>query len=353
VAISIGGVVLSVFLIFTLTGVYIAMDSVMDKVVEGAGADLWITSKGSSGSLHSPSLLPTNLSQNLTRIEGIQDVSPYIRYGVLTNIGGEKFLIILNGFDTRTNLGGPWNVIKGATKPQNGEIIIDKALSSKADLGVGSTIKIGESVFKIVGLSDQTNILIGYMAFITFDDAREYLPGNITNSFLIKVNQSSQILTVKKAIEATLPDVGVWTNKELSDVSKSEVLGSFVPIVSILDIVGIFVGVLVVGLLVYTMTIEKSKEYGILKAVGATNLYLYRSVLAQALILSIAGFFVGAALTVVGISAIIYFVPTFLVELTPAIFAWGFLIFIVTGVLASLIPVRRLIRIDPAIVFKG
>ena len=74
---------------------------------------------------------------------------------------------------------------------------------------------------------------------------------------------------------------------------------------------------LVVGLLVYTLTTEKSREYGIVKAVGGTNFYLYKIVLFQALAVSLLGFLIGAAVSFPAISLLQYFVPEFVVLVTP------------------------------------
>lgn len=107
-----------------------------------------------------------------------------------------------------------------------------------------------------------------------------------------------------------------------------------------------------VGLLVYTMTIEKSKEYGIARAIGATNYYLYKIVLFQSLAISLAGFVIGTLVSFPAIALIQYLVPEFVVIITPQMVLWAFLLFLATGLVASVIPVRRLVGIDPATVFK-
>ncbi len=56
IALSMAGVVLAVFLIFATTGLYFGIVTVVENMVLKAGADLWVTSQGSSGSLHSPAL---------------------------------------------------------------------------------------------------------------------------------------------------------------------------------------------------------------------------------------------------------------------------------------------------------
>jgi len=145
----------------------------------------------------------------------------------------------------------------------------------------------------------------------------------------------------------------VRLSEDVARQSKDEVAGSFLPIILVISAIGVLVGVAVVGLLVYTLTIEKSWEYGVLKAVGATNFYLYKIVLFQSLFVSILGFTIGAIISRPVISLIQNFVPEFVITFMPQMVLWVFLLFVVTGVVASFIPIRRLSGIDPAIVFKG
>ncbi len=353
IAISVGGVVLSVFLIFTTTGLYAALDTMMENMVMEAGADLWVTSRGASGSFHSPSLLPTDLNKSLEQVEGVEKVAPLIRTPMTTKINGEKVLLYLNGYDTESGMGGPWKVIEGESRPKSGEAIVDRVLAARNGLKIGKNIDIEGREFKIVGISDETNLMIAYLVFLTYKDANSFLMENTTNYFLIKVSLSTQLGIVRTAIENAIPDVSVATSRETADAYKDEILGGFLPILYVISGVGVFVGILIIGLLVHTLTIEKSKEYGLLKAVGATDGYLYKIVLFQAMILSMLGFVAGVMVSIPAIYLIQSMVPEFAVLVTAEMIVGTFLVFIVTGLVASTIPIRRLSRIDPAEVFKG
>src|SRR5512147_1087393 len=79
VILSIGGVVLAVFLVFATAGLYNGINTVVENMVTKAGADLWVTSHGSSGSLHSPSLLNLQIGQQLKKLDGVEKVTDLIR----------------------------------------------------------------------------------------------------------------------------------------------------------------------------------------------------------------------------------------------------------------------------------
>ncbi|OGO41838.1 MAG: hypothetical protein A2137_07165 [Chloroflexi bacterium RBG_16_58_8] len=353
IVLSVGGVVLAIFLIFATTGLYFGIVAVVENMILKAGADLWVTSQGSSGSLHSPSLLSIGVGDELKRIDGIAKVTPLIRRPIATFINGEKLLININGFDTSSGLGGPWKIVKGASIPGNGEAVVDRVLARNKGMDVGGVIDLEGRRFKIVGISDETFTLISYVVFVTLEDARAFMPGDLTNFFLVKVNSTAEVASVKTAIENALPAISVSTSAENAADGKKETVGGFLPIVLVISAIGMLVGILVVGLLVYTMTIEKSREYGVVRAIGAPNFYLYKIVLFQALTISVLGFIIGAAISPPLISLMRSVVPEFISLITPKMALWVFLMFVVTGLVASFIPVRRLSRIDPAIVFKG
>jgi putative ABC transport system permease protein len=351
IALSIGGVTLGVLLIFTTVGLYNGINTVVENMVLKGGADLWITSRGSSGSLHSPSLLPAGL-ENALDIDGVREVAPLIRIPVATDLGRGKTLVYVNGYDTESGLGGPWKVTEGASTPGAGEMIVDRVLAERNGIGIGDELTIEERSFRVVGISDETFIMIASLVFVTLEDARAFLPADLTNFYLVSVDSPSRIADVAQTMEEALPGISVSTSETNAAEAKDETVGGFLPVILVLSAIGVLVGVLVVGLLVYTLTIEKSREYGIVKAVGASNLYLYRIVLAQAVVVAVLGFVTGAALSVPAISLMRRLVPEFVVIITPEMVLWVFLVFLVTGALASLVPVRRLSRIDPAMVFK-
>lgn len=349
---SICGVILSVFLIFTIYGVYNGMNSVMDSLIFGTNADLWITQEGTSGSLHSPSIISMQIENQLGAIEGVEELSPIIRTAIIYSSDGGDILLLLNGINISGSLGKPWNVVEGVSTLKPNEVIIDKVFSKKVGLSIGDNITLKSNEFRIVGFSDKTNIMIGYIVFISFKDARNFLPSNFTNGFLIKVEESASISVVKTNIQETIDQIEVKDSFEIAEAYKDEVLGSFIPIIFILSAIALFVGILIIALLIYMITLEKSKEYGIIKAIGATNFFLYRVVLSQSIIISVIGYILGVVISYPLIDLIEYFVPEFLVVISVDMVIWGFPLFLSTGIIASVIPVKKIISIDPAMVFK-
>ena len=112
------------------------------------------------------------------------------------------------------------------------------------------------------------------------------------------------------------------------------------------------VGALVVGMIIYAATIERRREYGVLKAIGARNRVLYQVVGTQALAAGLAGALLGLAFAIGAAALIMAVRPQFLitVELQSVLFA------LVAGVgmalVGALLPARLLAQVAPAEVLR-
>ena len=352
ISLSISGVVLSVFLILIITGVFNGTIYVAEQPVLQAGANLWVTEQGSYASLTNPSLIPLSLQPKLANISGIKEVEPLIRFPITVDIGTAEVVLNINVYNTHGTMGAPWKIAAGASTPKNGEIIIDRVFAIKYHLHIGDNLTIKNKTFKIVGLSDQTSIIIAFMAFTTYQDASAFLPANLTNAFLIKLDNTSNLKSIETTIQNMFPNIAVHSSETIALHYKDEILQGFLPILYILSAISLFVGLLIIAILVYMLTIERSREYGILKALGAKNRFLYSIVLEQSLFIAVIGYIVGIIFINPVTGVIQMFVPEFISRQTNSVFIILFFLNISIGFIASLIPVHKLTTIDPAIVFK-
>jgi putative ABC transport system permease protein len=109
----------------------------------------------------------------------------------------------------------------------------------------------------------------------------------------------------------------------------------------------------VIALTTYTATIEKARDFGVLKAVGASNGFVYRIVVRQSLIVGVAGAALGVLVSVLAATLIERAVPEFVTDLrwTDAMGLFG--LALAVSLAAAFLPVHRINRIDPAMVFRA
>ena len=114
---------------------------------------------------------------------------------------------------------------------------------------------------------------------------------------------------------------------------------------------GLVVGVVVVAQTIYATTMDHLKEYGTLKAMGATNGYLYRVIIQQAVASAVVGYVLA-----MGVS---YFVVKgsqsggAAIMVPPQMVVGMFVLTVVMCVGAALVSINKVTRLDPAMVFKG
>jgi putative ABC transport system permease protein len=157
---------------------------------------------------------------------------------------------------------------------------------------------------------------------------------------------------VKASINA-LPHVAAYTTHEMSQrtrtywSSRTGVGAGFFTTA----VLGVIVGFVVVGQILYSGTLQYLREYGTLKAMGAKNSAVVRVILSQAMISAALGFVLGGGLAVLMRAAMAK--ANLSVALFPGLYAATLVITIAMCSLASLLSIVKVLRLDPASVFKG
>ena len=115
-------------------------------------------------------------------------------------------------------------------------------------------------------------------------------------------------------------------------------------------VLGILVGLVVVGQILYSGTLQYIREYGTLKAMGAKNSAVVKVILSQAMISAALGFAVGAPLAIA--MRIAMKGANLTVALFPALYAGTAVITAAMCAFAALLSIVKVLRLDPASVFK-
>ena len=359
-AISVGGVALSVFLIGILLSLFRGWSEKVGDYVERVPADLWVASEGATDFIYAASALPEDVGTQLDELSEVETVSPVItRPLVLSKAGDDtddSFDIQLVGYDPTIGLGGPLAVVEGKSSPGPGEILIDTATSDRYSVDIGDRLVRGADSLTVVGKSSGGDFVFTQVGFVTLETAADFLgldPESQRTFFALTLQDPSQREVLAKRLEAAAPDLIAFTGEEFGDVTRDRIMGNILPILVVLLVVAFIVGLAVAGLTIYTATVEKSREYGILKAEGFTNRFLYRVVFEQSLVTSVLGFLLGAGATLLVAPFAQDLVPQFVVFVR-----WQDLLGIsgatlLMALIAAFIPIRRLTQIDPVTVFKG
>lgn len=354
-AICIGGVAFSVLLILIMNGLYQGWNVKMGAYPESIPADLWVEQKGVGDMLHALSFLPDNLKPQLEGVQGVSAVNIYLGRQTIFNMNGKDQSLFIVGFDPGNGIGKPYKMKEGDWQElKKGEIIIDEVFAKEEGLEIGNQLSINNIDLKVAGISTGGNLVSFQYAFVTLTQAREMFNlGQMVNFYLVRVGEGVDIKAVGNEIERKIESVNVLTKEEFVSKTREMLEDTFLPIIYVLVIIGLIIGIAVIGLTTYSATIEKSREYGVMKAIGITNRQLFRLVVIQSLTAGIIGYILGVGFSVLAAYLAENYVSGFVTQLRSLDLFWVFGATILMSLIAAYIPMKRIFSIDPAEVFKS
>ena len=350
-AISVAGVAFAVLLIVIVLALYRGFSRSGQTFRELPG-QLWIVQQGTTDPFHSISLVSRSELADAQSIDGVAAVVPVLSRTMEFTVDGRTESGRLIALDI-----GAMPVGAETSRrflPAQGVIVIDKTLSRKTGLETGDEATFNQTRLQVGHVEPASAEAFTPFIFLNYGDARTIFGRDDFVSYgLVVVSPNADAREVATAIEAENAGLGVFTNDEFATSIRKEIDESFLPIITVLLVIGFVVGAAVVGLTIYTATIERSREFGVMKAVGGSAGFLYRIVLSQSSILTAVGFVLGlaAAWSVAQLvrEVVPDFVTLFRIQDIAAVFAGT----AVMALVASFVPVRRINSIDPAIVFRA
>lgn len=356
------GVTCAVLLMTAQIGVYVGFMKSASQIVDHAGADLWMVKAGTVN-FDSASPFSERKLEQARAVRGVVRTAPLVHaWGFLALPAGRTELVELIGFDPRTGAGGPWRLREGRIADlaaRDGFIVDASFLERLGGLRVGERAEyFGRSV-ELVAISDGVSSLTTYpIVFTSIRSARAisgFLRPDETNFGLIWLDPALSAVERGRALAElrAIPGIEVHTREAYSRLTRRywTLETGFGTAFGVAILLGFAVGVVIVGQTIYAATVHHLREYGTLKAMGATNGDLYRIVFHQALASAVAGYLLGAGATLLVVR--LYVRIGVKVEVTAATMAAMLAATLLMCFLASLLSVRRLARLEPALVFRG
>lgn len=352
------GVILSVFLIGQQCGIFIFLTNAMSSLARNNPDYIWVVDDKTTD-VNALATLDMRKARELASIPGVAQVNPLVlASGGARFANGKNTGVVLIGVQYPECAGGPWLLNKGSKADllKDGAIITD--IFDQESLGsakIGDYFEInGKKVF-IAGQTKGVRSFGGTYTFTSIERARYLgnIPNNQASAFLIKWAPQYSEEAVIANINQHLRGVRAWRSEDLSRSTIITVLRSSGIALSFgtLIVFALIVGFVIIGLTLYSAAIDRIRDYGTLKAIGATNGYVSRLILMQAMILAVAGFllgyfFVNGFKTGVAQAGTIFEFPLWL--------RVGFLVLtLFIALFGSLFAIRRIIGLEPSAIFRN
>ena len=354
------GVVFAVSLIFAQGGIYLGLMETSSVIIDHTPGDIWVTSKNSKNFDFSQPF-PEYLYYHVRSTEGVQWAEKLIiTWALIKQKEGGTEQVEIVGYNPDTGIGGPWEMKVGdvrAVKNGNFAIVDDSAMRRLGDIQVGEYRDVLWRRLQVIGISQGVkSFTTAPIIFTSYKFAQRLVgwigPDN-TVFVVAKVSPGYSVDEIIKNLKKKLKGVDIYSKEAFSRKTRLywtiETGVGFSFLLTI--IISFLIGVLMVGQTIYNSTVEHIKEFGTLKALGASNLDIYRIIFAQAFLNALLGYLISLVITMLSVR--IYEAT----EMVMVVRGWVNLLVLGLTLLMCLssafVSIRRIKKIDPAILFRG
>jgi putative ABC transport system permease protein len=308
--------------------------------------------------------LPDTVLERVRGVPGVEWAVKLYKGQVRARLSDGNFrTVILFGLDDSTLVGAPQEMLAGNTGDlrQPDAVIVDKAgyeyLWPNEPYELGRTFEMNDHRAVLIGVCKASPPFTTLPVIYTrYSETTWYVPRERdTMSFVMAKPRSDayaqevcNAIQKKTGLLALTQDQFFWKTVQYF-------LGSTgIPVnFGITIALGFIIGVAIAGQTFYLFTVENLKQFGALKAMGLSNLRIVGMILLQALTVGLLGYCFG-----IGASAIFFASTSNITALAGLHLYWqvavGSLVAVVLiVVLASLLSIRRVLVLEPAVVFRG
>ncbi len=351
------GVVFTVVLSNQQAGTFLGLIKKNTMFIEYSGADLWIVSPNT---LTLQATKPMGLAPLYVArgTKGVAWAEPLIYAGASIQLpaGGTEPIQFV-GTTAPRYAGGPWNVVAGskeALERPNTMIFEDSERERLGGLNLGSVREVNGFKVQVGGITWGLLPFGPPFAFAEYDLARRmlHLDTDQTHYVLVGLEKGADAAAVKQAIMARAPEVKVVDVSEFRKMLITFVLKR-TPIgitFGTSTVFALIVGFVIVSLSMFSAVVDNVREFGTLKAIGATNGDLARIVVTQSVTFAVMGSLIGLA-AVTRIAAAIRS-PKLGVQLPPELLLGTAIVMVIMCVAASSLALLRLRKVEPGMVFR-
>jgi putative ABC transport system permease protein len=228
--------------------------------------------------------------------------------------------------------------------------VVGEQVAERSNLQVGGTLRLSsDASFEIIGISSSAGGFLGNAIVTPLVSLQEATNagGNVT-FFVVDIADPAAATSTASALAERFPELGFQTQSDVLEVIERGIRITDVVRLGI-SVIALIVGAIAVANTVLMSVIERTREFGVVRAVGARPRFLFALVLAESVALSIIGGAAGVALGFGG-AAVVNVIAVDLIGLnvaavTARLVAFSFAVAFIMGVLSGLAPSARAARI--------
>jgi putative ABC transport system permease protein len=346
-----GGVAAALLLVLMLQGIFDGAMRQVTAYLRAMPADVIVSQKDVRTMHMSSSALDMRTPAQVARVPGVAWAEA-IRYATtfVVNDAGNQQLSYVIGYDPTTGRGGPQRVSAGRA-PRRGEIMLEQIAADRLGVHLGDMVRVFNDSYRLVGTFRGGTSIVNSIAFITADDFATHR-GDTVAYVLVGAEPGVTARELSRRVAAAFPHDTVQTRREFAHQEAALVKDMSADLMRIMSIVGLLIALAVIALTLFSLTLAKLREHAIVKALGGRARRMAGVVLTQA------AWLVGVAVCSATVIAIALgrlvgaVAPSIEVVITPASVIRVAVAAAVVAAVGALIPLRRVVRVDPASAFR-
>ena len=345
--VSILGVSVGVILVLLMTGLVRGM--INDRVMResNSGADIVFRQSGSSPFAFNNAMpIPLSDVDRIRQIQGVDTVSPVGQFIQASSTGLGFFTADGIDYDSYTKISG-LGIVDGSGFQNDNDIIIDQQYARSHKLQPGDSTKILDEQFKVAGVYAPES---GFRVKLRLTKLQSLLSaGKHCTVVYIKCTRPEEQAAVAQRIKDVFPDNQIIFTSDLPQLYNDN-FSAANTFLTVIVIISVIVSTLTILLAMYTAITERTREIGILKALGASNSFIVFLIEKEALLISVSGILIGYLVSMAVRMAVMRF-STLKMEFEPRWLLFAVAVAAVAGTLGSLYPAIRAARQDAVIAF--
>lgn len=363
-ALAIVGIAIGIATIVALGMVTGGLQAATQSTLKAGAAEITVTQTGSNTFEGGGGTLNDNLASDIKNISGVKDTAGILRANAnVTGASGKAGAgsgpaafggLSINGIDSsKLSLEGIDSV--NGTIYSNGssnQLILGKTAAQSLNKTVGSTINIFGTDFTVTGIYETGNFITDAGAFTSLSTLQNLTSNQGKISVIaVKVTDNANVTSVSQSIESAYPNQLTATTAADQANRINQGLGTINTASTAISLLAIIIGGVGIINVMIMSVYERTREIGVLKAVGWRSRRILTMVLCESIILTLTAAVVGIVMGIIGVEVLLAVIPSTgsvihpVLTLDTLIRAFG--IALLVGVLGGLYPAYRASRLAP------
>jgi putative ABC transport system permease protein len=268
---------------------------------------------------------------------------------VVTQLSTGGAVEVIDGIDLASfeAMGGPFRYIAGGPYQDPNDVLIDDYVASSKHLRVGDSVEFLNHTFRVSGIVEHGK---GARKFLPIATLQDIIGAEGKASiFYVKLDDPNHAEAVVHEIKSIpgMEQYGVHSLKEYLSLMTSGSIPGFSTFINVVIGISMIIGFIVIFQAMYAAVMERTREIGILKSLGAGKVYIVNVILRETLLIAMGGIILGIAISYLARIALRHKFQTLPILITPEWLTRATIIAIIGSLLGAVYPALKAAQKDP------